>query len=209
MDRTAVVWFPDPSDGMAEIYWDGQRWNGRRELLPRPTYRPVGGADRIDMDQIRDLLIKVVPSAQDVCIDESDEKRDIQFQFLDDEGDPVEVILFRYDVDSRLLVLFTQAAIDDDYDQVRVLRACNAWNADHYPHQTACFLTITDEDHWDAVWLQSSLLLPDSPFEEVFKGWVNDFLASIDEWQYVVLDALGLFDDEQFDESADRSDISD
>ena len=54
--------------------------------------------------------------------------------------------------------------------------------------------------------MQSSLLLPDGPFEEVFKGWVNDFLASIDEWQYVVLDALGLFDDEQFDESADRLD---
>jgi hypothetical protein len=32
----APGWFPDPNDARSEIYWDGAKWQGRREKCPPP-----------------------------------------------------------------------------------------------------------------------------------------------------------------------------
>lgn len=33
MAQMASGWYPDPNDEKAEIYWDGERWHGKREKL--------------------------------------------------------------------------------------------------------------------------------------------------------------------------------
>jgi hypothetical protein len=42
-EQQASGWYPDPGDPNAEIYWDGTRWHGRREIL---TDQPTGQPDR-------------------------------------------------------------------------------------------------------------------------------------------------------------------
>jgi hypothetical protein len=36
-------WYPDPNGSDSEVYWDGDRWHGRRQKRPTPTAAAPGG----------------------------------------------------------------------------------------------------------------------------------------------------------------------
>lgn len=53
-------WYPDPNNSNSEVYWDGERWHGRRQKLQKSSGLPSGDG------QVADTLTfpsNVIPQA--------------------------------------------------------------------------------------------------------------------------------------------------
>jgi hypothetical protein len=56
MNQMAAGWYPDPSGEDFEIYWDGERWHGRREKLSTaPPVKSDGAGSAVVVEGIAKL----------------------------------------------------------------------------------------------------------------------------------------------------------
>jgi hypothetical protein len=46
MANQKAGWYPDPSDSASEVYWDGQRWHGKRQKMAQGSNPPPAPSTR-------------------------------------------------------------------------------------------------------------------------------------------------------------------
>jgi len=168
-------------------------------------------SSHFDLEHVREWVIGLVPNAYDVSLDRDDFER-VSFIHTDNWGNHWPIWLFQPTSRPEVLVICTMLDINEA-EPLRVLVACNMWNALNFPHESVSYIDLPPESAGGelggkktlTVSFESSVLLPSGALIRSFDRWANGFLESIPDWNETI--SLAFSDLSDDDEDLEDHDV--